>query len=66
MAEAFAVGTLVQLKSGGPKMTVAGEGYPDGVNGNTGPACTWFDGDKLNEHTFHVGEVEAVPPTQPS
>lgn len=38
---AFKIGDTVQLKSGGPIMTVTGHGK-DG-NGNPRVNCTWFD-----------------------
>ena len=43
---AFKTGLVVQLKSGGPLMTVAGYGQ-DG-NGNVRVNCTWFN-DKQDE-----------------
>jgi uncharacterized protein YodC (DUF2158 family) len=43
MAE-FRVGDIVQLKSGGPKMTVA-ESNPSNVKGRL--LCQWFAGSKL-------------------
>lgn len=44
MSEAFKVGDIVRLKSGGPRMTVEHVGAGDGPLGG-GPyvACTWFD-----------------------
>ena len=46
-SEAFKLGDIVQLKSGGPKMTVVG--LP-GELGNSGRfATSWFAGSK-NEH----------------
>ena len=40
---AFKIGDVVELKSGGPRMTVTGHGQ-DG-NGNVRANCTWFDKD---------------------
>ncbi len=40
MANTFQVGDVVQLRSGGPKMTVIAAG-PDG-NGKPEVWCTWF------------------------
>lgn len=48
MAEKFKAGDLVELKSGGPVMTV------ESINtfgGNT-YACSWFAGDKHQENRF--------------
>lgn len=48
MAKAtFKPGDLVELKSGGPVMTVEREGYS--VNSWE---CTWFAGDKHQHNTF--------------
>lgn len=49
-AETFKVGDVVQLKSGGPRMTVH-EVLSGGVR------CKWFAGSKLEEGYF---EVEAL------
>jgi len=52
---AFMSGDAVQLKSGGPKMTVSGltgrhrPGYYD---------CKWFAGSKLNEGSFAEEELQ--------
>ncbi len=40
----FTVGTLVQLKSGGPTMTV--EKVYTAADGDTRVSCQWFDNDK--------------------
>ena len=45
-------GDLVQLKSGGPPMTVR-EVSDQGVE------CRWFDKDRLRSEMFVDGEVEA-------
>jgi len=44
----FEIGEVVQLKSGGPKMTV---GQNPGAFSNPGVFCQWFAGSKL-EHGF--------------
>lgn len=41
MRTTFKIGEVVQLKSGGPKMTVSSGPLEDGD-----VACTWFDGAK--------------------
>ena len=47
----FSPGDLVQLKSGGPKMTV--EKAAGGFGGDsTTYFCTWFSGAKHNKHGF--------------
>ncbi|WP_133365310.1 YodC family protein [Qipengyuania sediminis] len=48
MAKAkFKPGDLVELKSGGPVMTVEQESYQDDKW-----ECTWFAGDKHQHNTF--------------
>jgi len=46
-AEEFKAGDVVQLKSGGPKMTVQHTG-----NGNA--VCVWFEGNKKVEGSFNM------------
>lgn len=54
----FNVGDLVQLKSGGPAMTVAG------IDSQS-VDCTWFDGPKLTSGSFIAGTLKKYePPTQ--
>ena len=51
----FKIGDQVQLKSGGPVMTVAGvvEGHPGVMNHAEGHVrCQWFSGKKLENGTF--------------
>jgi uncharacterized protein YodC (DUF2158 family) len=49
MTEKFPIGTIVQLKSGGPKMTVQDlrHASPLGLY-----ACTWFAGARLEHGSF--------------
>lgn len=52
---AFKSGDAVQLKSGGPKMTVSGR------TGHHKPEyydCKWFAGSKLNEGEFAEDELQ--------
>jgi uncharacterized protein YodC (DUF2158 family) len=54
---ALKVGDIVQLKSGGPKMTVkSSHGVEDDVH------CQWFAGSKLEEGWFPPDSVVTVPP----
>ncbi|MBJ6726812.1 YodC family protein [Geomesophilobacter sediminis] len=52
--ENFAAGSVVQLKSGGPTMTIKfieeGDAY-----------CEWFSGDKVEGHSF---PVQSLKPAQ--
>jgi uncharacterized protein YodC (DUF2158 family) len=52
---AFKEGERVQLKSGGPLMTV--EGYEDGY-----VVCVWFEGTKQKRATFKEGTLHTPPP----
>lgn len=55
----FDVGTVVQLKSGGPAMTV--KQSPLLVNNKPVPGkivCTWFVNDELKEERFSVGTLK--------
>jgi len=56
----FKKGDVVQLKSGGPKMTI---GYllTDDTNR---VKCTWFDGKTVKEETFYTEQLKTpTPPT---
>ena len=52
----FKRGDTVKLKSGGPVMTVASADKEDQVT------CQWFDGQKLEQSTFHEDQLEAASP----
>jgi uncharacterized protein YodC (DUF2158 family) len=55
--EKFNIGDVVQLKSGGPKMTVTHVGQM-ATGGTTLTAwCAWFDGTKEMSGTFPVGAL---------
>lgn len=57
------VGDVVELKSGGPRMTVESIGTqidPDGV------VCRWFEGKDLKQATFPPGSLQKpTPPPVP-
>ena len=50
----FKIGDEVQLKSGGPVMTVDSEA---GVDGRMD--CVWFDNKKLQRASFNPGALDA-------
>ena len=52
----YGVGDLVQLKSGGPIMTVQSVN----ASGNATLVCHWFNGKKLESGRFASGELEIV------
>jgi uncharacterized protein YodC (DUF2158 family) len=54
----FSVGDVVQLASGGPKMTVCGEGTTKGC-----VYCKWFTKDEaVTGHEFNPGALVSVGP----
>jgi uncharacterized protein YodC (DUF2158 family) len=57
MAEAFQVGDLVKLRSGGPKMTVqsVNAGQEDQL-----VHCVWFEQGSPQSHTFPAGALEGA------
>lgn len=54
---AFKIGDVVQLKSGGPEMTVEDIG-DYGKGAGKGVSCVWFDNRKRCTDTFHVDTLE--------
>ena len=57
----FNVGDVVQLKSGGPLMTVHSIGDYSPTGPNPGLLCVWFDGNKKVED---ICDPRAVEPFQ--
>jgi uncharacterized protein YodC (DUF2158 family) len=55
MANAFKVGDIVKLKSGGPEMTI--EALP---NQHYDYSCQWFAGKKLERGHFPQGSLVRV------
>lgn len=59
MNESYSAGEVVQLKSGGPKMTVEGLARtPLGEEIPNVYSCTWFAGSKLQKGKFAVEVLE--------
>jgi uncharacterized protein YodC (DUF2158 family) len=52
------LGDVVQLKSGGPRMTVAEVGTTAG--GVPSAWCDWFEGNKPLKSTFPIQSLERV------
>lgn len=53
------IGEVVQLKSGGPLMTIHGIGdYTMGAGFNPGILCVWFDANKKVEDVFHPDALD--------
>ena len=55
-SEKLKEGDLVQLKSGGPVMTVVN---PGGFSG--WPVCNWFEGDTVKSGSFPPEALRKVP-----
>ncbi|MDX2470212.1 MAG: DUF2158 domain-containing protein [SAR324 cluster bacterium] len=53
MSEQIKEGDVVQLKSGGPKMTVGEGGYE-----NNGFRCHWFDGSNPMDGIYAASSLE--------
>jgi uncharacterized protein YodC (DUF2158 family) len=61
--QAFANGTTVRLKSGGPLMTVAGYDVYEQFATEKKYKCRWFgEKNQLNEKNFIEAELEAAFP----
>jgi len=58
MGETFQVGDVVQLKSGGVRMTV------EEIDGND-VTCVWFEGKKAERNIFAAGVLQKYTPQQP-
>lgn len=58
MAENFKKGDVVQLRSGGPLMTVHNIGEYPMAGVNMGALCIWFDGAKRVEAVFELESLE--------
>jgi uncharacterized protein YodC (DUF2158 family) len=59
MSEEIKAGDIVQLKSGGPKMSVQKTGGYPGI-GN-GANCVWFDGKhKENQKVFAIAVLKKL------
>lgn len=54
----FVEGDVVQLKSGGPQMTIKGIGEYGVVPHGDNALCEWFVGKKLIEHVFEFHAIE--------
>jgi uncharacterized protein YodC (DUF2158 family) len=58
MSEELKEGDVVELKSGGPKMTIEGIGpYSMGARTNRAK-CVWFDGTKKLDSVFELHSLK--------
>ncbi|RKJ98878.1 DUF2158 domain-containing protein [Alicycliphilus denitrificans] len=63
MMSSFQPGDVVQLKSGGPEMTIADIGDYSGYDsGEQSANCIWFDNKKQNSHVFPLHTLKKVNP----
>lgn len=54
----FSEGDIVQLKSGGPRMTIKGIGKYGMVAKKDNALCEWFDGKQRKEDVFEFHSLE--------
>lgn len=59
MSTTFKVGDIVQLKSGGPEMTI--QRLPSQHSSNY--TCQWFAGKKLESGHFEEDSLQSLKPT---
>ena len=57
MADEIKAGDVVELKSGGPQMTV---NFVEDDSGSMIAACTWFEGPKKQSGRFPVHTLKLV------
>ena len=60
MSTAFKAGDVVELKSGGPKMTVAYQ------HGGGALQCNWFDGSTKKAGSFNPDMLKLVDQDEPA
>ncbi len=60
MADDFKAGDTVQLKSGGPKMTVDRIGKQFQSSTTNSAYCSWFDKDKRMSDRFELASLKKV------
>jgi uncharacterized protein YodC (DUF2158 family) len=53
----FKIGDVVQLKSGGPKMTIEGIGKPALGGSKEQARCVWFEGTKRQHGAFELSSL---------
>ncbi len=58
----FSKGDVVQLKSGGPAMTVEDMGdYSEmGLGPKDGVKCVWFSGSQRQHHIFDAATIDKI------
>jgi len=70
MQHELTVGDVVQLKSGGPRMTIEGIGKFGAGSTHDKAKCVWFDGKRRMEDFFELPALskvdDAPPPPMPA
>lgn len=57
--ENIKLGDTIQLKSGGPVMTVGGSGIGGDLE------CSWFNGKELKQGSFYAEQLKLAKPREP-
>lgn len=60
MADQLAVGDVVELKSGGPQMTIENIGKYGMAATHDQAKCVWFDGKKRVSELFELASLKKV------
>jgi uncharacterized protein YodC (DUF2158 family) len=60
LADNFNAGDVVQLKSGGPHMTIALIGTYSTLGGAQGAQCVWFDKTKQEKGVFALSNLHKI------
>ncbi|HJU20757.1 MAG TPA: DUF2158 domain-containing protein [Stellaceae bacterium] len=63
MADTFHVGDIVQMKSGGPKMTITA--IDKDVSDRGVAECQWFAGDDLKKAILFLSSLKAAKESDP-
>jgi uncharacterized protein YodC (DUF2158 family) len=58
MEDKFKRGAIVELKSGGPRMTVRGYNTADFTREECMIDCDWFNGFEPKSQTFHEDQID--------
>ena len=58
LAQKYKTGDIVQLKSGGPKMTVARYNNPSAIDTSPNVWCDWFAGSKHEKACFPEDSIQ--------
>ena len=65
MDEQLTIGDIVQLKSGGPEMTISSSPGKYDYDDFDSVKCVWFNGGARVEDLFPAASLRKVPPRRP-